>query len=67
MTTLRQQLDDYLAYARSLRRSPVHLRMLRYSVLRTLQWLEERHGVTRAYLYFFFRRILVRLRPEQVG
>jgi site-specific recombinase XerD len=48
MTTLRQQMDDYLAYARSLRRSPVHLRMLRYSVLRTLRWLDERHGVTKA-------------------
>lgn len=48
MTTLRQQLDDYLAYARSLRRSPVHLRMLRYSVLRTLLWLEEHQGVTKA-------------------
>lgn len=48
MTTLRLQLDEYLAYARSLRRSPVHLRMLRYSVLRTLLWLEERHGVTAA-------------------
>jgi site-specific recombinase XerD len=48
MSTLRQQLDDYLAYARSLRRSPVHLRMLRYAVLRTLRWLDERYGVAKA-------------------
>lgn len=48
MTTLRQQLDEYLGYARSLGRSPVHLRVFRYAVLRTLRWLEERHGVTKA-------------------
>ena len=48
MKTLNQNLDEYLAYARSINQSPVHLRIVRYNVLRLLRWLENTHGVTQA-------------------
>lgn len=48
MKTLHENLEDYLNYARSINRSPVHLRILRYNVLRLLRWLEASHGVTQA-------------------
>jgi len=57
MTMLRQQLDEYLAYARSLGRSPVRMRVFRYSVLRTLRWLAGRHSVTK----------VGQLAPHQIG
>ena len=48
MKTLHERLDAYLLHAESRHQSPVHLRGLRFNVLRTLRWLEENHGVVRA-------------------
>lgn len=48
MKTLHENLEDYLAYARSINQSPIHLRIVRYNVLRLLRWLDATHGVTHA-------------------
>lgn len=48
MKTLQDRLADYIRGAEARNQSPVHLRCLRFNVLRTLRWLEECHGVTRA-------------------
>ena len=48
MKTLLERLDDYLAHAESLLQSPVHRRVFRFNILRTLRWLEDTHGVVRA-------------------
>lgn len=45
MKTLHEKLEEYLAYARSINQSPVHLRIVSYNVLRLLRWLEATHGV----------------------
>ena len=46
--TLTQRLDAYLEYSHSINQSPIHRRILRFAVLRTLRWLGETHGISRA-------------------
>lgn len=46
MTTLAAQLDAYIARMESIQQSPVHLRGLRFTVRRTLRWLEGNRGIT---------------------
>lgn len=66
MKTLRERLDDYIRNAESRNQSPVHLRCFRYSVLRTLRWFEEAHGVVRSeqltpqHLDAWFRNVTTR-------
>lgn len=66
MKTLIERLGDYLRHAESRNQSPVHLRCLRYNVLRTLRWWEESHGVIHAeqltpqHLDAWFRHVTTR-------
>jgi integrase/recombinase XerD len=46
--TLAQRLDAYLAHIEAIGQSPVHRRQVRFSVLRTIQWLEQIHQIQRA-------------------
>lgn len=46
--TLSRRLDAYLVHATALNQSAVHVRQVRFSVLRTLRWLETTYQITRA-------------------
>ena len=48
MKTLFERLEAYLAHLESRQQSPVHRRILRFNILRTLRWLESTHGVVHA-------------------
>lgn len=48
MKTLRERLDDYVRHAESRNQSQLHILGFRYSVLKTIRWLEEQHGVFHA-------------------
>lgn len=48
MKTLTQHLDDYLVHARTANQSPVHLRIVGFSVRRLLRWLEGFYSISTA-------------------
>jgi integrase/recombinase XerD len=64
--TLTQRLDAYLSHARAINQSPVHIRQLRFNVLRTFRWLESTHQVicaeqlTAVHLDGWFRHVSTR-------
>lgn len=46
MRTLRAAFDDYLEHMHALRKSRAYIRVLRFCVIRLVNWLAEKHAVT---------------------
>jgi len=66
MKSLLNHLDAYLAHAEAIQQSPVHRRVFRFNVLRTLRWLETTYAVvdpgrlTPTHLDGWFRHVTTR-------